>query len=377
MINQGELMTLFEIQLGGLEPIEETTFARVGVKERADLQRLLRSQIEIVSPGTLVIAEEFSDWEDSRRRIDLLGVDQTGKLVVIELKRNEDGEEMELQAIRYAAMVSTMTFEKAVDVYGGFLTKTVDRRDPREALLSFLGWFEPNEDLFAQDVRIVLVSADFSREVTSAVMWLNERDLDIRCVRIKPYRNGEKLLVDVQQVIPLPEAAEYQVRIREKERKERQGRAGRGNRIPISEEEFLEDFDAERPPADQQLARKLIAWARSQGLRDDFRRGATGVTFIPVVEHGANVYYPISLSSKGWICVQLRWLKDRPPFNERYRREQLIERVKSLPGVMATEAATEGFPKILIENLVTPETEASFTSILDWVLQEIRSIEST
>jgi RecB family endonuclease NucS len=55
-----------------------------------------------------VITEEFSEWEDSSRRIDLLCLDQKARLVAIEIKRTEDGGHMELQAIRYAAMVSSM-----------------------------------------------------------------------------------------------------------------------------------------------------------------------------------------------------------------------------------------------------------------------------
>ena len=68
-------------------------------------------------PDVIIIAEEFSDWKDSRRRIDLLGVDKNGNLVVIELKRTEDGGHMELQALRYAAMVSAMTFDQAAEHY--------------------------------------------------------------------------------------------------------------------------------------------------------------------------------------------------------------------------------------------------------------------
>ncbi len=101
-------MPIFEVTSDAIRKIEETTFSAVGIRERADLQRLLRKQIDIISPETLIVAEEFGEWEDSKRRIDLLGIDRSANLVVIELKRTEDGGHMELQAIRYAAMVSTM-----------------------------------------------------------------------------------------------------------------------------------------------------------------------------------------------------------------------------------------------------------------------------
>jgi hypothetical protein len=168
-----------------------------------------------------VVAEEFGEWEDSKRRIDLLGVDADANLVVIELKRSEDGGHMDLQAIRYSAMVSTMTFGKVVSVFSDYLKKQRRDEDPQTILLDFLKWDEPDEDGFADDVRIILVSAEFSIELTTAVLWLNERDLDIRCVRIKPYDDNGRVLVDVQQVIPLPEALEYQVQIKEKQQSER------------------------------------------------------------------------------------------------------------------------------------------------------------
>ena len=47
-------------------------------------------------------------------------------------------------------------------------------------------------------------------------MWLSERDLEIRCSRIRPYCLDGRLLLDVQQITPLPEAADYQVQFREK-----------------------------------------------------------------------------------------------------------------------------------------------------------------
>jgi hypothetical protein len=60
-----------------------------------------------------------------------------------------------------------------------------------------------------------------------AVLWLNSRDINIRCIRLQPYRADAKTLIDVQQVIPLPEAQEYTIRIREKQQQERRSRSAR------------------------------------------------------------------------------------------------------------------------------------------------------
>lgn len=223
-------MALYEVTSDNLTKIAQTTFDQAGLRERTDLQRLLKKQIDVILPDTLVIAEEFGEWEESKRRIDLLGLDKDANLVVIELKRTEDGGHMELQAIRYAAMVSTMTFDRAVDIFSRYLAQNGINDDARTAILDFLGREEPDEDSFAQDVRIVLVSANFSKELTTAVMWLNKRDIDIRCIRLTPYQDNGRILIDVQHVIPLPEAAEYQIQIREKEQKERKERT---ERLPL------------------------------------------------------------------------------------------------------------------------------------------------
>jgi hypothetical protein len=223
-------MPIYEITTNAIHPLEETSFMSAGIRERSDLQRLLLDSISVIDRDVMVITEEFGEWEDSRRRIDLLGLDRTGNLVVIELKRTEDGGHMELQAIRYAAMVSTMTFAKVVSVHADYLKVHGKDGDAEAAILDFLGWDEPNQEEFAQDVRIILASAEFSKELTTSVMWLNQRDMDIRCIRLKPYRLGERILLDVQQIVPLPEASDYQVRIREKAVEQRQARQQQTNR---------------------------------------------------------------------------------------------------------------------------------------------------
>ena len=126
-------------------------------------------------------------FRDSTRRVDLLAIDRTGSLVVIELKRTDDGGHMELQALRYAAMVSTMTTEQLYSAYAHYIK--VDENVAQKAILEWVEDVEQVERL-ADQVRIILVSADFSTEITSTVLWLNQNyGLDIRCHRITSYRS--------------------------------------------------------------------------------------------------------------------------------------------------------------------------------------------
>jgi hypothetical protein len=217
-------MPLFRLSGDGIAQVAETTFSALGIRERGDLQRILRANVAVIAPDTRVIAEEFSGWAGSQRRIDLLAVDREANLVVIELKRDEVGGHMELQALRYAAMVARLTFEQAVDEYTRFLSRSEGAEDAQTSLLEFLGWDEPKPE-FAQDVRIILAAADFSQELVSTVLWLNQRNLDIRCVRLKPYSLDSTVLINVEQIVPLPEAEDYEFQYREKLQEQRQASA--------------------------------------------------------------------------------------------------------------------------------------------------------
>lgn len=224
-------MPIYKLSHTALSPLPSATFSTLGVREREDLQQVLKEQIQAVSPDTLIIAEEFSEWEDSRRRIDLLGIDTSGNLVVIELKRTTDGGHMDLQAVRYAAMVSALTFDRLVEIFQDYLVKNQKEGDAEQVLLQHLDWSDEADGEIGLQTRIVLVSADFNQEITTTVLWLNEQGLDISCVRMHSYRNGQEILLDIQQIIPLPEAADYMVRIREKKLEKKASAGGSRERF--------------------------------------------------------------------------------------------------------------------------------------------------
>lgn len=61
-----------------------------------------------------------------------------------------------------------------------------------------------------------MASSDFSKELTTTAIWLRDKGVDIRCVRLTPYRFNDDVLINAEQIIPVLELEEYQVKFREK-----------------------------------------------------------------------------------------------------------------------------------------------------------------
>jgi hypothetical protein len=221
-------MPVYELENGTLTAAIPTRFDTEKLRERQDIQRMLREQISILGEDLFVLSDEYGGWIDSHRRIDLLCIDPEANLVVIELKRDDAGH-MELQAIRYAAMIARMTFAEAVDAHAQYLRRCGQDADTAEAaLLSFLKWGEANQGEFGDSVRIILASANFSKELTTAVLWLREQGLDVSCIRLSPYKLSDgRILLDVQPIIPLPEATQFQTQIGLKRQAEQKAKAQR------------------------------------------------------------------------------------------------------------------------------------------------------
>ena len=255
-------MPLYRWGADNLEAVPPTTFEAEQIFEEK-LRTLLRDQPEVLEEGLFIVAEEFRNWQDSGRSIDLLALDTEGRLVVIELKRTQTGDHSELQAIRYAAMVSTMTPKQVIAAHRDYLQRRDIDDDATDRVLSHLEVDDEADAKIDTDrPRIILASAGFSTELTTSVLWLRDGDLDINCVKLQLYKNENGLLIDTSQVIPLPEATDYMVKVREREETERGSRRGnRAERIPGADA-FLERIDKAREDS-KPVLKQLCEWAVS------------------------------------------------------------------------------------------------------------------
>ncbi len=225
---------IFSISSGldEVSQITESSFIGLNIWERQHIEEWIRTNPEILGEDLLVVSTEFDRFTNSNDRLDLLALDRSGNLVVIELKRDSAAGYADLQAIRYAAMVSSMTIEVLIPYYVSYRKKYYEETLSEAEAKSQLGEFVASESFteLSNKPRIILCSEGFSQEITATVLWLRDSDIDISCVKITPYKVGEQIIIVPKIVIPLEEAEQYLIDIKRKE--EERERSGRKYRLP-------------------------------------------------------------------------------------------------------------------------------------------------
>ena len=210
--------------------ISEKSFKELSLKEK-DLEEFLRVNIYTIfdeDESLLVVGHQAMDNKNGRS--DLIAIDSTGNLVLIEIKRDKEDsktrrEPLELQAIRYAASLAMITTpDELVDkIYQHYIEKfesaskselTSNERAKRN-LDSFL---EDNNavNTFNKKQRIVLIASSFDEYTLSAVSWLISNKVDISCHSFKPIQIENDYYIEVTKILPPLKLEDYYTNIKSK-----------------------------------------------------------------------------------------------------------------------------------------------------------------
>ena len=206
-----------------LDQLAQKRFSELNLRERDHLQEWLANQPDALGEELLVIQKEFDGFEETRERLDLLALDKEGNLVIIENKLDDSGRDVVWQALKYTAYVSSLTKTQIVDIYQQYLDRYAGGGNATALICEFMEVEELEETVLnpGNDQRMMFIAAKFRREVTATVLWLISRGIHAQCFKVIPYAFGDELMVDIQQIIPTPESADFMIGMSSKENDEK------------------------------------------------------------------------------------------------------------------------------------------------------------
>lgn len=345
--------------------LDRRTFSSLGLRERDHLQEWIAKMPSILGEELLIIQKEFSDFDGTHERLDLLAVDKQGNLVLIENKLDDSGRDVVWQALKYAAYVSSLKTSQIVDIYQRYLLTHGDGGDASERLSTFLGADETAELALniGNSQRIVLTAANFRKEVTATVLWLMRFGVQLQCIRVVPFLKDDDIFVDVQKIIPVPEAEEYMINVSMKEVEDQAAQIDEKRRHALRREFWKLALDAMRQ-------NEITFFERSNPTQDYYINGVSGVSgcYYNLVFGKKEARVELSLQRPSAVenkRVYDRLEKDRLAINERFGDELIWRRMDDY--ISSRIQFSKAFNGYLKEN---------WPEIIDWLVRHVVALDS-
>ena len=211
-------MYLIDKSKNRIQKIQQKTFGELGFKERGHLQEWLENNPEALGEPLLIIQKEFSGFNETNERLDLLALDKQGNLVVIENKLDDTGRDVTWQVIKYASYCSTLTKDQVRQIYQQYLDKQGRKQEATNKISEFFNQTEYDEVPLnqRQTQRIIMVAGSFRKEVTSTVLWLINYKLKIKCFKGSPFALDNQLFLTLDQIIPTKDTVDYVISMADK-----------------------------------------------------------------------------------------------------------------------------------------------------------------
>ena len=352
------------------------------------LQKLLADHPDLLA-GDQINADEPRRWllvtremgvpgeqcGAGRWSLDHLFLDQDAVPTLVEVKRSSDTRirrEVIGQMLDYAA--NAVAYWPVEEIKAKFESRCQDDGlDPDAELAELLGegqdtsafWQHVKTNLQAGRVRLIFIADEIPPELRRVVEFLNSQmdPAEVLAIEVKQFV-GENLKTLVPRVVGQTETA-----------RQRKG-GGRTELRQWDEPSFFLDLSQRRGEQEATVARRLLEWANTHGLRVWWGQGKNDGSFFPSYLNRFGQHLLFSVWTYGAVELQFQHMK-RPPFSGAEKRKELAHRLSAIEGVSIPEASLNKRPSFKLGILTRSGNLEKFLAAFDWMLSEIKAVENS
>lgn len=155
-------------------------------KKEIDLENLLENNPEYFFDNSKILIIGRQVPTNLNTFIDLLGIDQSGNTVVIELKRDKTPRETIAQLIEYASFIDNLDYEQLNDIYNNYSGEEASLEDYHQEYYKT----EAQENVsWNKNSKLVIVASNITQEIKQTALYLRRKGLDVYCVEFKYFTN--------------------------------------------------------------------------------------------------------------------------------------------------------------------------------------------
>jgi hypothetical protein len=239
---------LLQIDGGATAALKPVPFQ--GRVDELTLERWIVENPDLVGEPLLVLGHQLAEFEEDKDRLDILALDRSGEIVLVELKVSEDFRVTDLQALAYADAYARRSRQDLARTLQRHLQKRADvaksgtspaaesangeaaarigltppsLEDAATTIAAFIEVDDFDDWQPSQHVRIKLVAPNFPRRVLQTVKWLGDvYSVRLEAITVRLFETApRKYSIAFERLLPLPAEEEFDLTIREREDRQR------------------------------------------------------------------------------------------------------------------------------------------------------------
>ena len=222
-----------------------------GRVDELTLEKWIVENPDLVGEPLLILGNQLAEFEEDKDRLDILALDRSGEIVLVELKVSEDFRVTDLQALAYAGAYARRSSRDLARTLQRSLQKranaeaqphttpptgegngssisapapaSVSFEDAAAKIAAFVEVDDFDEWQPSQHVRIKLVAPSFPRRVLQTVKWLGDvYSVRLEAITVRLFETApHKYSIAFERLLPLPAEEDFDMTIRERENRQR------------------------------------------------------------------------------------------------------------------------------------------------------------
>ena len=179
-------MKLFTIDINGkFVQFKEHQFKKEN--KEIDLEILLENNPEYFFDNSKILIIGRQVTTNLNTFIDLLGVDQFGNSVVVELKRGKTSRETLAQLIEYASFIDNLDYEQLNEIYQNYSGEDASLEDYHQEYYKSVA---DEKVSWNKNSKLVIIASNITPEIKQTSMYLRKKGFDIYCIEFKYFVNN-------------------------------------------------------------------------------------------------------------------------------------------------------------------------------------------
>lgn len=155
-----------------------------------DLEILLENNPEYFFENSKILIIGRQVTTNLNTFIDLIGIDEHGNTVVIELKRDKTPRDTLTQLIEYASFIDNLDYDQLNEIFQNYSGEEVGLEEYHQQ------YFENDTSQnvsWNKNSKLVIVAQDITKEIKQTSLYLRKKGIDVYCVEFKYFVNNSNI----------------------------------------------------------------------------------------------------------------------------------------------------------------------------------------